>query len=194
MTKINVCGCLMIVVALASCSGSNSKKILVMGSGNVQINKNTNTVTLEPGNTHTEQEFDLQGDKLIATTPAGSSDFNVSETGLYILNLKTDTIVGSYQHTGTDEASQRITQEDLRKRIDSLQELVACRNVTKEKRNFCIPPNQLAKLTSNSNAQVIGPYKKIPRSFEAGKEHEIYKFYTSKEMQEIIEKLKPMVK
>jgi hypothetical protein len=191
MTKINISGCFMIVLALVSCSGSNTKKIFVMGSGNVQINKNT--VTLEPGNTHTEQEFDLQGDKLIATTPAGSSDFNVSETGLFILNLKTDTIVGSYQRTGTDETAQRITQEDLKKRIDSLQELVACRNVTTEKRNFCIPPNQLIKLTSNSNAQVIGPYRKIPRSFEAGKEYEIYKFYTNKEMHEIIEKLKPMV-
>jgi len=66
-------------------------------------------------------------------------------------------------------------------------------NANATNRNFFIPPNQIAKVTANSQAQIIGPYKKVPASFEGGKEHEIYKFYTNKEMHEIVDKLSKMV-
>ena len=67
-----------------------------------------------------------------------------------------------------------------------------CANVSEANRNFCIPPRQLAKISSNTNAQLIGPYLRMPASFEGGKEHEIYKFSTNKEVQDVITKLSGM--
>jgi hypothetical protein len=109
------------------------------------------------------------------------------------LNLKKDTLVGSYQRVGSENSQQVITQENLKLRIDSLNQLMAGTNTNTSNRNFCIPPNQIAKVSANTNAEIIGPYKTVPGSFAAGKEHEIYKFYTNKEMQEIVGKLSKMV-
>jgi hypothetical protein len=179
-----------LVLLLAGCAEKSQKKVLVMASGNVQIKDNV--ITLEPGTTHTENEITVAVGKLTVTTPSGSSEFSVPETGLYILNIKSDTLVGSYQRIGTDNSQEVITQENLKMRIDSLTQLMAGTNASAAKRNFSIPPNQVAKISVNTGAQIIGPYKKVPASFEGGKEHEIYKFYTNKEMQEIVEKLRKM--
>lgn len=179
------------IAILAGCSGGVEKKVLVMASGKIDVQGNT--VNFQPSSQHNEVEVGVTGDKLTVASPSGSSDFPVPENGLYILNLKKDTLVGSYQRLGTDNSQQVISQENLKSRIDSLNQLMVGSNTNAANRNFNIPPNQLSKITANTNAQIVGPYKKMPASFEAGKEHEIYKFYTNKEMQEIINKLKPMV-
>ena len=88
--------------------------------------------------------------------------------------------------------TKRLTQEDLQKNIDSLQQLMAGTNVSAANKNFCIAPGKLAMITVNTNAQIIGPYLKMPSSFEGGKEYEIYKFSTNKEMVETVEKLKKL--
>ena len=175
----------------AACSEKPGKKVLVMASGQVQIKDNV--ITLEPGTTHTENEINVADEKLTVKTPSGSSDFTVPDPGLYILNIKTDTLVGSYQRIGSDNSQTVISQENLKTRIDSLNQLMAGTNASATNKNFFIPPNQISKVTSNTNAQIIGPYKKVPGSFEGGKEHEIYKFYTNKEMHEIVGKLSKMV-
>lgn len=172
-------------------SEGQEKKVLVMASGKVQINDNV--ITLDPGTTHTENEIKVTNGKLTVKSPAGSSDFSVPEPGLYILNIKNDTLVGSYQRIGTENSQEVISQENLKTRIDSLKQLMSGSNVNAAKRNFSIPPHQITKISANTNAQIIGPYKKVPGSFEGGKEHEIYKFYTNKEMQEIVDKLSKMV-
>lgn len=172
------------------CTEGEQKKVLVMASGKVQISDNV--ITLDPGTTHTENEIVLAGDKVTVKSPAGSTDFNVTETGLYILNIKNDTLVGSFQRIGGDNSQTVITQENLKVRIDSLNQLMAGTNVNSANKNFSIPPNQISKITGNTGAQIIGPYKKVPGSFEGGKEHEIYKFYTNKEMHEIVDKLSKM--
>jgi len=176
---------------LAGCSGGEEKKVLVMSSGKVQINDHV--ITLEPGTTHTENEIAVTKDKLTVTTPSGSSDFPVPDAGLYILNIKNDTLVGSYQRIGTDNSQTVISQENLKTRLDSLNQLLVGTNANSTNRNFFIPPNQIAKVTANTGAQIIGPYKRVPGSFEGGKEHEIYKFYTNKEMHEIVDNLSKMV-
>lgn len=175
----------------AGCSEGQEKKVVVMASGKVQIKDNV--ITLEPGTTHTENEIVVTTSKLTVTTPSGPSEYAVPEAGLYILNIKNDTLVGSYQHIGTDNSQQVISQENLKIRIDSLKQLMAGINANAAKRNFSIPPNHITKISENTRSQIIGPYKKVPASFEGGKEHEIYKFYTNKEMQEIVEKLSKMV-
>ena len=172
------------------CSEGEQKKVLVMASGKVNINGNV--VTLDPGTTHNENEVNVTGDKITVTSPSGSQDFPVTEAGLYILNIKNDTLVGSYQRIGTESSQTVITQENLRTRLDSLNQLLTGTNVNSKNRNYFIPPNQITKITSNAGAQIIGPYKTVPGSFEGGKEHEIYKFYTNKEMHEIVGKLSKM--
>ena len=176
---------------VAGCSETKEKRVLVMASGKVQINDHL--ITLDPGTTHTENEINVTSDKLTVKTPGGSTDFPVSESGLYILNIKNDTLVGSYQRIGTDNSQTVISQENLRMRLDSLNQLMTGRNTSAANRNFFIPPNQLGKITDNTGAQIIGPYKRVPGSFEGGKEHEIYKFYTNKEMHEIVGNLSKMV-
>ncbi|MFM2145595.1 MAG: hypothetical protein RL732_431 [Bacteroidota bacterium] len=172
---------------LISCS---EKKVLVMASGKITVVGNI--ISAEEGTTHSEQECIVKEASVVIKNTAGSSEIPVNESGLYILNIKKDTIVGSYQHLGTDNSLKRLSQEALQRSIDSLESLMKGLNVTAANRNFCIPPGKLSFITENTQAQVVGPYLKMPGSFEGGREYEIYKFYTNKEIREIIEKLRKL--
>jgi len=163
-----------------------------MASGTIKVVENT--ITLEPGTRHNEEKITVDGNKLSVVSPEGTKEISINEgKGFYLMNLKTDTVVGSYQRIGEDTGNEKITLEDLRNRIDSLMQLTKGANVNKEKRNFFIPPYQITKISDNINAEVVGPYLKMPQSFKAGKDYEMYKFYTNKEMYDIISKLRPMV-
>lgn len=162
-----------------------------MASGDIKINGNT--ITLEPGTRHNESSLNAKGDSIIVEAPSGTTAYAVEGPGLYLLNLKKDTLVGSYQRTGTDNSQQIISQESLKQRLDSLSQLLAGQNVSAAGRNYNLPPFAISKITENTGAEIIGPYVGMPGSFDPTKEHEIYKFYTSKEMIEIIQKLSSMV-
>jgi len=170
-----------------SCSGGG-KKVVIMASGKIQVNGNN--ITLDPGSTHNEETIVPEGDKITVTTPTGNKDFEVKEPGLYLLNIKKDTLAGSYQKTGTDNSQIVITQENLWERVDSLTLLMKGQGVSEAKRNYSIPPMSIANITKNTDAQIIGPFRKIPGSFDPSKEHEVYKFFTNKEISDIIEKVK----
>jgi hypothetical protein len=43
--------------------------------------------------------------------------------------------------------------------------------VSEAKRNYSIPPMSIAKITKNTDAQIIGPFRKIPGSFDPSQEH-----------------------
>jgi hypothetical protein len=178
------------VVLLASCSGG-SKEVIVMGSGKVTLGDNS--ITIEPGTRHNEERLRVTADKVTIKGFQGATEVAVPEEGLYILNLKTDTLVGSYQRVVEGMGETRITQEVLKQRVDSLNQLMTGTNVNAANRNFFLPPGQIAKITTNNQAQVIGPYLRMPTSFEGGKDHEIYKFYTNKEVAELVQKLKPVM-
>ena len=186
MTKPSLIA-LALAFLLLSCS---EKKVLVMASGKITVEGNI--ISAEEGTTHSEQECILKEAGIVVKTNSGSTDIPVNESGLYILNIKKDTLVGSYQRLGTDNSLKRLSQEDLQRSIDSLESLMKGLNVTAANRNFCIPPGKLSFITENTKAQVVGPYLKMPGSFEGGREYEIYKFYTNKEVREIIEKLKKL--
>jgi hypothetical protein len=176
---------------LASCSGGK-KEVLVMGSGKLTLGENS--VTIEPGSRHNEEKLLVSADKItVKGFEGGDKEITVAEPGLYVLNLKKDTLVGAYQRVGEGSGETRITQDILRQRVDSLQQLTTGTNVSAEKRNFFLPPGAIAKLTTNNASQVIGPYLKMPTTFAPGQDYEIYKFYTNKEMAEIIAKIKPMM-
>lgn len=172
---------------LYSCSGGG-KKVMVMASGNIQVNGNN--ITLQPGTTHNEETIVPDDDKITVTSPSGNKDFDVKESGFYLLNLKKDTLAGSYQKTGTDNSQIVITQENLWERVDSLTMLMKGEGVSEAKRNYSIAPMTIAKITKNTDAQIIGPYRKIPGSFDPSREHEVYKFFTNKEIADIVEKVK----
>jgi hypothetical protein len=178
------------IALFTSCSGG-SKEVLVMGSGKITLGENS--VTIEPGSRHNEEKLRVTADKVTITGFAGATEVAVPEAGLYVLNLKKDTLVGSYQRVVEGMGETRITQEILKQRVDSLNQLMSGTNVNAANRNFFLPPGQIAKITTNTNAQVIGPFLRMPTSFEGGKEHEIYKFYTNKEVAELVQKLKPVM-
>jgi hypothetical protein len=162
-----------------------------MASGKLTVGDNS--ITIDPGTTHNEQTLRVTADKVTVKGMEGVNEIAVAEDGLYIINLKKDTIVGSYQRVGEGIGETRITQDMLKSRVDSLNQLTTGANVNATNRNFFLPPGQVAKVTTNLNAQVIGPYHTMPTTFEGGKEHEIYKFYTTKQIREIVQKLQPVM-
>lgn len=179
-----------VIIIFSSCSGGG-KKVVVMASG--QIQANGNTVTLQPGTTHNEIEIVPDGDSILVVAPSGNKGFAVKENGIYLLNLKKDTLVGSYQRTGTDNSQQVISQENLWARVDSLTRLMAGQNVSAAAKNYNLPPFTIARISDNTSSQIIGPYRKLPGSFDPSREHEVYKFYTNKEIVEIIARVKKML-
>lgn len=186
MKKLPVLPLLLLITLLTACG--KEKKVLIMASGKLMVEDMT--ITVDPGTTHNEKELIVKGDKITLKNGTTVADIPVTEAGLYVLNLKMDTLVGSYQRVGTETTAQRLTQEDLQKKIDSLEQLTAGTNVSAAARNFNIAPGRIARITDNTAATVIGPYLKMPSSFEGGKEYEIYKFSTNKEIRETIEKLR----
>lgn len=181
---------LLFIIFFSSCSGKQ-KKVLVMASGKVEVDGST--ITLQPGTTHNESVVIPDGDSVIVVAPSGNSGFAVKESGLYLINLKKDTLVGSYQRTGTDNSQQVISEENLWQRVDSLTQLMTGQNVSEAAKNYHLPPFTISRITKNTDAQIVGPYRKLPGSFDPSKEHEVYKFYTNKEIVEIIANVKKML-
>ena len=194
MQKITGALLFAVLCTLASCKG-HSKKVLVYATSNIKVDESQTGISVTEGTTHHEQELNfVTGDPvtLNATTPSGKVSLQVPEDGLYIANLKNDTVVGSFQHIGSDNGDAHITQEGLKQKLDSLQQLVNNQNVNAANRNYFILPNTIAKITSETKARVFGPFTTIPGGFDAGSVPEIYKFYSIKEIREIIARLAAM--
>ena len=184
------------LIFLSACT-SHSKKILVYASSEIQVDNSQQNITLTEGTTHHEKELDFSGSAPVTLniqTPAGKFTLEAMEDGLYLANLKTDTVVGSFQRVGTGGGEGRITQEELSQKIDSLQKLVLGQNQSIANRNYFIPPNKISKITTVTNAKIFGPYTSVPGSFDPGSVPELYKFYTNNEVREILARLSGMNK
>ncbi|HTQ65222.1 MAG TPA: hypothetical protein VMI12_10510 [Puia sp.] len=184
-----------ISISMIACS-SHQKKILVFASSDIQVDNTQKNISVSEGTTHNEKELEFSGSDPITLniqSPAGKFIANATEDGFYILNLQKDTVVGSYQHIGT-ESNTRISQEQLKLRLDSLNQLVLGQNVNADNKNYFILPGKISKISTNVKSKVFGPYTSIPSSFDATNIPEVYKFYTNQEMREIIGKLSPMLK
>ena len=185
-----------IVVCFSACKG-HVKKVLVYASDKISIDNTQQNIAVANGDgtTHHEQELNFNtGDPvtLNVQTPQGKYTLTIPEDGLYIANIKTDTVVGSKQHVGAEGGEARITQDALKQKLDSLQKLTTGQNVSEANQNFFIPPGKVAKLTTETQSKVFGPFTTIPGSFDAGSVPAIYKFYSMKEMREIIANLQKM--
>ncbi|HLK27882.1 MAG TPA: hypothetical protein VKT28_04830 [Puia sp.] len=191
MQKIKMIAALAILVLAVSCT-SHSKKILVYASNDIQVDESQKNITVTEGTTHHEKTLEFKGSDpvtLNVQSPSGKSTLLATEDGLYIVNLKPDTVVGSYQHVGADNRTGKISNEELDAKIDSLKKLIADSNVSAANRNYFIKPNSIAKITDKRDAKIFGPFTTIPMGFDASSVPEIYKFYAIKEEREILEKL-----
>ncbi len=188
-----IVACLALVVLAASCA-DNNKKIIVMSKGAADINTDTKTITAKDGAGHDEKTISISDKKVSfkLITPAGDANVELLENGYYIINVKNDTIIGSYQqYTDPNLVKNVVTQEELKKKIDSLNSLVAGKNVSAANRNFFILPNTAVRISGNLDAIVVGPYHKMTSAEKVGdKDPEVYRFYSIKEMREEIARLR----
>ena len=178
------------VLLFTACS---DKKMVVMSKGPAEVNTDAKTIKAGDGAGHEEKEVTLGGGKIVfkLDTPAGEATVELLDNGLYIVNVKNDTIIGSYQkYSDPKLAPNMVTQEALKQQIDSLQLLSEGKNVSAANRNFYLLPNQAVKISDNTKAMVVGPYHRI-RSAEKvdGKDPEVYRFYSIKEIRENIAKM-----
>ncbi|HVW62612.1 MAG TPA: hypothetical protein VHC48_21325, partial [Puia sp.] len=186
---------LAVFLSLSSCKGHH-KKVIVYAGSDIQVDNTKTNITVGEGGPLHQQDLDFSGGDpvtLNVQTPAGKVSVEAPEDGLYVLNLKGDTIVGSYQHTGTEAGDSRITQEMLKQKYDSVQKLVRGENVSEANRNFFILPDHIQKISANAGSKVFGPYTTIPSAFDAGQTPEIYKFYSIKELHDVLAKMAVMM-
>jgi hypothetical protein len=194
MQKLSGFLLLLVITCFTACKG-HDKKVLVYSTGDIQVDNTKQHITVSDGSGHREQELEFTGGDPVALdveSPAGKLSFNVQEDGLYILNLQHDTVIGSFQHVGSDNGEAKITQDMLKQKLDSLQKLTQNENVSEANRNYFIAPGKMVKISSNTQGRVFGPYVPIPGSFDAGSVPEIYKFYSIGEIREIIANLQKM--
>jgi hypothetical protein len=180
---------------LSACS-SHQKKILIYANSNIQADESQKNITVTDGNTQVEKELSFNSSDpviLNITGPHGHYTLEAKEDGFYLANLKSDTIIGSLQHTGNTKQT-RITQEQLKIQLDSLNKLVKGANISPEAKNFFILPGKMEKITSYTTAKIFGPFSPVPSDFDAGSVPEIYKFYNISEVYDIIGKLTEMSK
>ena len=163
-----------------------------MASGKIAVDEATKTVTLTPGSQHNEVELVLTDkEKGVTVKGDGEQVYEVPDGGVYVLNLKTDTLLGSLVNFG-DGRTNSISTEQLEHIIDSTQQFINGQNASDEKKTYFLVPKTIKKLSSNSNAQVINPFNNIPGSVEVdkdGKAPEIYKFFTVKQKRESLNEL-----
>ncbi|HEY3388100.1 MAG TPA: hypothetical protein VGK38_00900, partial [Prolixibacteraceae bacterium] len=84
------------VILFAACS---NKKMVVMSKGPAEVNTDAKTIKAGDGAGHEEKEVTLGSGKVVfkLNTAAGEATVELLENGLYVVNVKNDTIIGSYQ-------------------------------------------------------------------------------------------------
>lgn len=185
------------LVLFASCA-KNHKRVIVMSKGSTEFDESTKTIKAVDGTGHEEKTMDFSQAALSLQidAPAGKTSIELKEKGLFILNVKKDTIIGSYQnYTAPKLQKNLLTQDDLKLKIDSLQQLTTGKNISAANRNFFILPNQLVKISDNIEATIVGPYHQMRTAEKVdGVDPEVYRFYSIREIRETIGKLEALTK
>jgi hypothetical protein len=180
------------VILFAACSSKGGKKLVVWSSGKINVDAQDNkTINLDPGNQHNELELTYPGaDKVTVTvkTNGGSkATYDMTDNGVYVLNLKSDTVVGSLVNYGAAGRPASISGVQLQHMIDSTQDLLVGKNASDDKKTYWIVPNSIKKVSPNEDAKTLSPYKLIPYQVELdqdGKAPETYKFFTNAQKRE----------
>ena len=183
---------------LGACS-SGHKKIIVYIKGNSTVNEDTKTIAVEDGSGSDEKVISYKtADKVQLQVKGLGDDATVSidDNGLWILNAKSDTIIGSYQKYDDPKTMPVIkTQEELKHGIDSLIQLTQGKNISAANRNFFVLPKTAVKISDNLDAFVVGPFHRMTSVEKDGdKVPEVYRFYSIQEIREIIDQLTALTK
>jgi hypothetical protein len=186
------------VVLLAACGAPNNKKALVLLQGKSTANEETKTITLGEGTANSEKTLNYNSAEKVTLAIKGSHEASVdlAENGYYLVNATADTVVGSYQKYGAPKTSADvITQETLKRAIDSLQQLTQGKNVSAANRNFYLLPYSAIKITANTEAFFVAPYHQMTSiTKEEGKDPEVYRFYSLAEIRQNIAKMEEATK
>ncbi|GAC1569290.1 MAG: hypothetical protein NVS3B8_16850 [Chitinophagaceae bacterium] len=194
MKKLTIIAASLIILFFSACSGGNNeKRIVVMASGKLTVTDKT--IQLEPSLTHNEQELIFKDDKLTLTvqsTGVPNKTFDLTDNGVYVLNLQTDTLTGGIVNYGTSGRPGSITAEQLDHIIDSTQQLLQGTNTSDAKGTYFLPPFTIKKVSAKTNTKIIGSFKGIPYSNEAdnsGMIPDVVKFFTNKQKRETLNDL-----
>jgi hypothetical protein len=196
MKKIKNIFAFILLAALTAC-GHGKKIIVYANTDSFEVDASQKNITLTNGTTHQEKELEFSGSDPVTLnikSSSGTFSLQATEDGLYIANLQKDTLVGSYQRVGADNGKVIYTPELVKKTVDSLAQLTTGLNVNAANKNYFLLPNKIIKVTENTQAKIYGPYTTIPSGFDATTVPELYKFYTNKDIREIMDKLTGMVK
>lgn len=195
MKKLTISAACFMVIAFAACSGggNNEKRIVVMASGKLTVTDKT--IELDPSLSHNEQELIFKDDKLTLTvksTAGTSKTFDLTDNGVYVLNLQTDTLTGGMVNYGASGRPGSITAEQRDHIIDSTLQLLLGNNVSDAKGTYFLPPFTIKKVSTKINTKIIGSFKGIPYSNSAddtGTVPDVIKFSTNKEKRETLKEL-----
>ena len=164
-----------------------------MASGTVNVNDKQ--VTLDPGLTHNEKEMVFTtADPVTINVKSGADTktFDLKDDGVYLLNLQTDTLIGTLVNYGASGNTEVISNDKLNHIIDSTVQLMNGTGASDEKKTFFIPPMTLKKISNEKNAKLVGSYKGIPYKVspdESGKIPDVFKFFTNKQKRETLHDL-----
>lgn len=178
-------------VVFASCS-SNTKRVNVLYRGKADINASAGSITLKDGAGNEEQVAEFSGKNISIQKPDGSkTEVTLNEPGLYILNGRNDTVIGSYQTYAAPKSTyDTIKQDFIKHSIDSLKLLLEGKNISAANRNFYILPYSAQKITNNLDAFLVTPFHRMTSIEKVGdKDPEVYRFWSIKEIRETIDKL-----
>src|SRR5215471_2185780 len=198
MKPMSLISLFLIVIFFAACSsGGGGKKLSVMSSGKISVNPQDNkTIDFEPSNQHNEMELNFSDNAKVTitvkTAGGGTATYDMPDNGAYVLNLKSDTMIGNLVNYGNVGRPSSISSEQVQHMIDSTQDLLLGKNANDEKKTFWLVPNTIKKISPNSNAKILSPYKLIPYEVELdkeGKAPETYKFFTNKQKREDLDEL-----
>ncbi len=167
-----------------------------MSSGKLTVDAaDQKNITIEPGTTHNEKEIILTGsgkETLTVKVGAENKTFDIDQPGHYLLNFKSDTLVGGIVKYGSGGKTTSLTGEDVDRMIDSTQQLLLGKNTSDAAKTYFILPGTLKKISDNSESTIVGPYKGIPGTVDvdkSGNGPETYKFFTNKQKREALDDL-----
>lgn len=195
--KKNLFYCILAAGSLmaVSCSPTDkgTRKLFVISSGEMKIDKaNPQTIQFEPSGQHNEEELSFDGKEKVTVTVAmkdGNKTFELPDEGTYLLNLKSDTVIGSAVNYGNSGVPAKIDEAEVTRIIDSTQQLMAGKNASDTDKSFWLPPYTIHKISANNKAVILSPYKNIPYKIEVdekGNAPEMYKFFTNTQKREAL--------
>jgi len=183
-------------ILFTACSGggnNSEKRVVVMASGKLTVTDKT--IELDPSMSHNEQDIIFKDDKLTLTvksTAGTSKTFDLTENGVYVLNLQTDTLTGGKVNYGATGRAGSITAEQRDKIIDSTEQLLLGKNASDANGTYFLPPFTIKKVSTKTNTKIIGSFKGIPYSNspdETGAVPDVIKFSSNKDKRQTLKEL-----